>query len=87
MKFTSDELFHKDSDKDGSVLSLAIIDSDENSLKMTKEFFESIGANVDCYSHGQDFSDKYEDDKYNLVILDVFIADKTGLSLLNFIKG
>ncbi len=87
MKFTSDELFHKDSDKDGSVLSLAIIDSDENSLKMTKEIFESIGANVDCYSHGQEFSDKYEDDKYNLVILDVFIADKTGLSLLNFIKG
>ena len=86
-RFTSDEMFRQNTDKDGSVLSLAIIDSDENNLQLTKQVFESVGAIVDTYSHGQDFSDKYEDGKYNLIILDVFIADKTGLSLLNFIKS
>ncbi|MCR4579231.1 MAG: response regulator [Treponema sp.] len=86
-KFTSDELYHRDTEKDGSVLSLAIIDSDENSLNLTRQIFEAIGATVDTYSKGQEFSDKYEEGKYNLVIIDVFIADKTGLSLLNFIKS
>jgi CheY-like chemotaxis protein len=86
-RFTSDELYHGDIENEGSVLSLAIIDSDEASLQLTKQIFESIGATVECYTKGQDFSDKYEDGKFNLIILDVFIADKTGISLLNFIKS
>ena len=86
-RFTSDELYHGNIENEGSVLSLAIIDSDQASLQLTKQIFESIGATVDCYSKGQDFSDVYEDGKYNLIILDVFIADKTGISLLNFIKS
>ncbi|MBR1638462.1 MAG: response regulator [Treponema sp.] len=86
-RFTSDEIYSTSTGKEGSVLSLAIIDSDENNLQFTKQIFESVGAIVDTYTHGQDFSDKYEDGKYNLVILDVFLADKTGLSLLNFIKS
>ena len=86
-KFTSDELYNTVTGNEGSVLSLAVIDSDENNLALVKQIFETVGATVDTYSKGQEFSDKYEDGKYNLVILDVFIADKTGLSLLNFIKS
>ena len=72
-KFTSDELYNTVTGNEGSVLSLAVIDSDENNLALVKQIFETVGATVDTYSKGQEFSDKYEDGKYNLVILDVFI--------------
>lgn len=86
-KFTSDEMYKTGKVKDGSVLSIAIIDSDENNLQYTKQIFEAIGATVETFTKGQEFSDNYIDGKYTLVILDVFLEDKTGISLLKYIKS
>ncbi len=86
-RFSSDSLDFGNSKKTGTVLTLAIIDSDEISTEIIKASFESAGAVCECYTQGQKFSDSYEDGKYDLIILDVLIQDKTGLSLLKYLQS
>ena len=68
--------------KTGTVLTIAIIDSDEPSLELTKNYFEQAGATVATFTKGQEFLNSYEDGKFDLIILDVLLKDQTGLSLL-----
>lgn len=83
-RFSSDSN-GKSKKKDGTVLSVAIIDSDLNSMTSTKQAFTSAGADCTCFTSGQSFSNAYEDRRFDLIILDVLINDKTGLSLLQFL--
>ena len=66
----------------GTVLTIAIIDSDEASLELTKNYFEQAGATCFTFTKGQEFLTAYEDGKFDLIILDVLLNDQTGLSLL-----
>lgn len=72
--------------KDGTVLNLAIIDSNQQSLGMTQLIFNEIGATTKGFTNSQDFIKDYAPDKYNLIILDVILADQTGLSLLQYLQ-
>jgi len=81
-RFSSDETEGSANKKTGTVLTVAIIDSDESSLEITKNAFEQAGATCACFTKGQEFMNAYEDDKYDLIIIDVLLADQTGLSLL-----
>lgn len=67
---------------DGTVLNIAIIDSDLKSLAMSKTAFEGYGANVSAYNSSQSFLADYEAEKFNLVVLDVVLPDNTGLNVL-----
>ena len=69
-------------DKDGTVLNVAIIDSDTQNLMLTRTVFETIGANCTPYTSGQDFLDDYAPGKFNLIILDVMLADSKGFTIL-----
>jgi CheY-like chemotaxis protein len=82
-RFSSDTLEDSPVPKNtGTVLTIAIIDSDEASLELTKNYFEQSGASCSTYTKGQQFLQDYEDGKFDLIILDVLLSDQTGLSLL-----
>lgn len=70
---------------DGTILKVAIVDSDLNSLAITKQAFEAAGAETTIFTTGQAFTESYENGKYNLVIVDVFLSDNTGISLLQYL--
>ena len=71
---------------DGTVLNIAIIDSDLKSLAMSKTAFEGYGANVSAYNSSQSFLADYAAEKFNLVVLDVVLPDNTGLNVLNQLR-
>lgn len=72
--------------KDGTVLNIAIIDSDIRSLAMTKAAFEGAGANCTAYTSGNAFLSAFEKENFNLVILDVVLADNSGFNVLNRLR-
>lgn len=72
--------------KDGTVLHIAIIDSNPQSLGMTQLIFNEIGATTTGFSNGQEFIKDYTPEKYNLIILDVLLQDQTGLSVLQYLQ-
>lgn len=81
-RFSSDENGGSSEGKDGTVLNIAIIDSNPQSLGMTQLIFTEIGASTSGFSNGNDFIKAYEPEKFNLIILDVLLADQTGLAIL-----
>ena len=82
-RFSSDVLEESAIPKNtGTVLRIAIVDSDESSLEITKNYFEQAGASCSTYTKGPQFLNEYEDDKFDLIVLDVLLSDQTGLSLL-----
>ena len=66
----------------GTVLNIAIIDSDLKSLAMSKTAFEGYGATVFAYNSSQSFLADYQAEKFNLVVLDVVLPDNSGLNVL-----
>lgn len=81
-RFSSDVKRDDENKDEGTVLNIAIVDSDEKYAEETKSVFTSIGANCTVFEDGQSFFTNYKDDEFDLIILDVLIKDKTGLSLL-----
>lgn len=88
-KFSSDVINEDLSDmNDGTVLKMAVVDSDDVSRTQTVAAFTSIGANVTSYKGGQEFLTAInKDNDLDLIILDVMLADKTGFSLLQRLMG
>ena len=71
-----------DSTNSGTVLHVAIIDSDTQSLLLTRTVFETVGSKCSQYIKGEDFLADYEPGKFDLVILDIQISDNRGLEIL-----
>ena len=71
-----------DSTNSGTVLHVAIIDSDTQSLLLTRTVFETVGSNCSQYIRGEDFLADYEPGKFDLVILDIQLSDNRGLEIL-----
>lgn len=71
-----------DSTNSGTVLHVAIIDSDTQSLLLTRTVFETVGSKCSQYIRGEDFLADYEPGKFDLVILDIQISDNRGLEIL-----
>lgn len=86
IRFSTNSKISSDSDN-GAVLNIAIIDSMIPFLEQTKTVFSSIGANCTTYSSGQQFIDDYKDDKFNLIILDIALADQSGFRILQFLRS
>ena len=84
-RFSTEDAVPDEKKNTGNVLSIAIVDSDESSLEIEKNSFEDVGAACTCYTDGRQFCREYKDRKYDLVILDIMIADNTGPSILQFL--
>lgn len=84
-RFSSDSIDKTLNKKTGTVLTVGVIDSDESTLEITKNCFETAGATCLTFTTGKDFVNQYEDGKFDLLILDVLMSDQTGLSLLQLL--
>lgn len=84
-RFSSDSIDKTLNKKTGTVLTVGVIDSDESTLEITKNCFETAGATCLTFTSGKDFVNQYEDGKFDLLILDVLMSDQTGLSLLQLL--
>lgn len=71
-----------DSTNSGTVLHVAIIDSNTQSLLLTRTVFETVGSKCSQYIRGEDFLADYEPGKFDLVILDIQLSDNRGLEIL-----
>jgi len=85
-RFSSDSIDKTINQKSGTVLTVGVIDSDESTLEITKNCFETAGATCKTYTTGKSFIEDYEDGKFDLIILDVLMSDQTGLSLLQLMQ-
>ena len=72
---------------DGTVLKIAIVDSNLQTLALSKNAFETAGATCYVYSTGQAFLADYAPEKYTLVILDVVLSDNSGLNVLQHLHS
>lgn len=89
---TVDTRFSSDTSTDGSkktgtVLKLAIVDDNPDSLSEIQNIFTDIGANCVPYTSGQDFLNDYDSQDFNLVILDVLLKDQRGLGILQTLQA
>ncbi|MBQ9539359.1 MAG: response regulator [Treponema sp.] len=66
----------------GDIMRVAIIDDDPVSQKLLVGTFEKIKAKVTIYSNGISFLKELPDKVFDVVILDIFIPNMTGLDVL-----
>lgn len=85
-RFSSDSIDKSIKKNAGTVLNVAIIDSDESTLEISKNSFEQVGAICQCFTKGKQFIENYSEGKFDLIVLDVLLEDKTGLSLLQVLQ-
>ena len=85
-RFSSDSIDKSIKKNTGTVLNVAIIDSDESTLEISKNSFEQVGAICQCFTKGKQFIENYAEGKFDLIVLDVLLEDKTGLSLLQVLQ-
>ena len=85
-RFSSDSIDKSIKKNAGTVLNVAIIDSDESTLEISKNSFEQVGAICQCFTKGKQFIENYAEGKFDLIVLDVLLEDKTGLSLLQVLQ-
>ena len=85
-RFSSDSIDKSIKKNAGTVLNVAIIDSDESTLEISKNSFEQVGAICQCFTKGKQFIENYAEGKFDLIVLDVLLKDKTGLSLLQVLQ-
>jgi len=85
-RFAADAVNKSVAPKTGTVLVVAIIDSDEAAAEMARIAFEQAGATCLVFTSGNEFLKFYKEGKFDLIILDILIADKTGLSLLQTLQ-
>ena len=72
---------------DGTVLSVAVIDSNLQMLALSKVAFVQIGAKCSAYNTGQAFLNDYAAGKFDLIVLDIVLSDNTGLQILREMKN
>ena len=75
------------SKNDGTVVHVALVDSDLQSLAYEKNSFEAMGAKCTAYNSGNKFLTDYESGKFDLILLDILVSDGSGFSILQQMKN
>ncbi|MBO4858403.1 MAG: response regulator [Treponema sp.] len=75
------------SKSDGTVVHIALIDSDLQSLAYEKTSFEAMGAKCTAFNSGNKFLTDYESGTFDLVLLDILVSDGSGFSVLQQMKN
>ena len=87
-RFYSDNSSENSASKnDGTVVHVALIDSDLQSLAYEKNSFEAVGAKCTAFNSGNKFLTDYESDKFDLILLDILVSDGSGFSVLQQMKN
>jgi len=87
-RFYSDNSSENSASKnDGTVVHVALIDSDLQSLAYEKTSFEAVGAKCTAFNSGNKFLTDYESDKFDLILLDILVSDGSGFNVLQQMKN
>ena len=87
-RFYSDNSSENSASKnDGTVVHVALIDSDLQSLAYEKTSFEAMGAKCTAFNSGNKFLTDYESDKFDLILLDILVSDGSGFNVLQKMKN
>ena len=87
-RFYSDNSSENSASKnDGTVVHVALIDSDLQSLAYEKTSFEAMGAKCTAFNSGNKFLTDYESDKFDLILLDILVSDGSGFNVLQQMKN
>lgn len=87
-RFYSDNSSENSASKnDGTVVHVALIDSDLQSLAYEKTSFEAMGAKCTAFNSGNKFLTDYESGKFDLILLDILVSDGSGFSVLQQMKN
>ena len=87
-RFYSDNSSENSASKnDGTVVHVALIDSDLQSLAYEKTSFEAMGAKCTAFNSGNKFLTDYESGKFDLVLLDILVSDGSGFNVLQQMKN
>lgn len=87
-RFYSDNSSENSASKnDGTVVHVALIDSDLQSLAYEKNSFEAVGAKCTAFNSGNKFLTDYESDKFDLILLDILVSDGSGFNVLQQMKN
>ena len=82
-RFSSDTSVYNSASKNtGTVLKIAVIDDNLESQQEIISIFNAIGGECVGYTSGQEFLQKYHEENFNAIILDVLLKDQTGLNLI-----
>ena len=72
--------------EEGTVLNVAIIDSNLQSLALTKKAFDDIGATSTAFTTGDAFLNNYESGVYDLIVMDIILSDNKAFNVLSRMK-
>ena len=87
-RFYSDNSSENSASKnDGTVVHVALIDSDLQSLAYEKTSFEAMRAKCTAFNSGNKFLTDYESGKFDLILLDILVSDGSGFSVLQQMKN
>lgn len=87
-RFYSDNSSENSASKnDGTVVHVALIDSDLQSLAYEKNSFEAVGAKCTAFNSGNKFLTDYESDTFDLILLDILVSDGSGFNVLQQMKN
>lgn len=77
----------KDSSKDDSVISVAIIDDDAAIRNQLNEAFSKLTVSTSLFQDGQSFLDALDKENFDIAILDIFMPGLSGFDVLNQLKA
>lgn len=89
-KFASDKNpSEEDSENqdDGNILTIAIIDSNPQILELSAASLAVTGATIKKFKTGHEFVNSYQQNHFNLIVMDIFLEDNFGFGVLNFIRN
>lgn len=86
MRFMSDT-GSVNTDEEGSVLQVAIVDDDAVARKMLEDTYAKIGAETFCFTNGPDFLQAVDSQKFDIVVLDILMPGMNGFDVLNQLRA
>ena len=86
LRFISDSPTEEKDEIDASSLSIAIVDSMPDVQNSISQAFNALKAKTFVYPNGQSFVQALTTQKFNIVILDLYLPDVNGFQLLQYLK-
>jgi len=65
---------------------ILVVDDESDMLESTRGVLEMEGYKVDCVNSGKECLKKIKENKYNLIILDIFMPNLSGEELLKILR-
>ena len=65
---------------------ILIVDDEADTLKSIKTVLEKEGFNVDCANNGEECIEKTKEDKYSLILIDIYMPGMSGEEMFKALR-